>query len=69
MGIQRGVFKTARGIKMSYRKIGGLHFVKLGAITLSWCVSKRKNPKMEAIKALKRRINEAKRNFRMGVAI
>jgi len=53
---------------MTYRKIGGLHFVKLGALTFSWCVSKRKNPKLEAIKQLRRRINEAKRNFRMGVA-
>jgi hypothetical protein len=54
---------------MTYRKIGGLHFVKLGALTFSWCISKRKNPKLEAIKQLRRRINEAKRNFRMGVAI
>jgi hypothetical protein len=26
----------------SYRKIGGIHFVKLGRLTFMWCVSKRK---------------------------
>jgi len=31
---------------VSYRKVGGLHFVKLGRITLMWCVSK---PKVERI--------------------
>jgi hypothetical protein len=54
---------------MKYRKIGGLHFLKLGRVTFSWCVSKPKNPKVEAIKALKKRISKAKAEFKLGVAL
>lgn len=54
---------------MKYRKIGGLHFLKLGRITFSWCISKPKNPKVEAIKALKKRISKAKAEFKSGVAL
>lgn len=25
---------------VSYKKVGGLHFIKLGRITLMWCVTK-----------------------------
>ena len=27
---------------ISHRKVGGIHFVKLGRLTFMWCVSKRK---------------------------
>jgi hypothetical protein len=27
-------------LSVSYRHIGGLHFIKIGRITLMWCVSK-----------------------------
>jgi hypothetical protein len=54
---------------MKYRKIGGLHFVQIGRLTFSFCVSKPKNQKVEQIKQLKRRIVKAKQNYRMGLAL
>jgi hypothetical protein len=54
---------------MKYRKIGGLHFVQIGRITFSFCVSKPKNQKLEQIKQLKRRIVKAKQSYKMGLAL
>jgi hypothetical protein len=54
---------------MQYRKIGGLHFLTIGRLTFSWCVSKPKNPKIERIKQLKRRITKAKQTYKMRAAI
>jgi hypothetical protein len=51
------------------KRVGGIRFVWIGRLVISYSVTKPKNPKVEAIKALKRRINDAKRNYRMGVAI
>ena len=61
--------KTQEELQMTYRKIGGLHFVKIGRITFSFCISKPKNQKIERIKQLKRRIVKAKQNYRMGLAL
>ena len=60
---------TQEGLQMTYRKIGGLHFVKIGRVTFSWCISKPKNKKLEQIKQLKRRIAKAKQNYKMGLAL
>ena len=60
---------TQEGLTMKYRKIGGLHFVQIGRITFSFCVSKPKNKKLEQIKQLKRRIVKAKQNYKMGLAL
>lgn len=61
--------KTQKGLTMKYRKIGGLHFVQIGRITFSFCVSKPKNQKLEQIKQLKRRIVKAKQSYKMGLAL
>jgi len=31
-------------INISYRKVGGISFLKLGRMTISWCVSKAYRP-------------------------
>lgn len=49
---------------MKYRKIGGLHFVQIGRITFSFCVSKPKDQNLEKIKQLKQRISKAKADFK-----
>lgn len=54
---------------MGYRKIGGLHFLTIGRLTLSWCISKPKNPKIERIKQLKRRIAKAKQSYKASLAL
>jgi hypothetical protein len=60
---------TQEGLQMKYRKIGGLHFVQIGRLTFSFCVSKPKNQKLEQIKQLKRRIVKAKQSYKMGLAL
>ena len=38
----------------SYRKIGGLHFVKIGRLTFSCCISRRnKAPKLRKVRMLR----------------
>lgn len=54
---------------MAYRKIGGLHFIKLGRLVFSFCITKPKNTKLEEIKQLRRRIAKAKQSYRMGVVL
>ena len=51
------------------RKIGGMRFVWIGRLVISYCVTKKPNPKLSAIQALKRRIATAKRNFKLGVVL
>jgi hypothetical protein len=60
---------TQEGLQMRYRKIGGLHFVQIGRLTFSFCISKPKNKKLEQIKQLKRRIVKAKQSYKMGLAL
>lgn len=37
---------------MSYRKVGGLRFIKVGRLTFMWCVSKRYRPLKRGSRAL-----------------
>ena len=51
------------------RKIGGMRFVWIGRLVISYCVTKPKNPKTEKVKALKKQISKAKANFKLGVVL
>lgn len=51
------------------RKIGGMRFVWIGRLVISYCVTKPKSPKAQAIKALKKQISKAKANLKLGVVL
>jgi hypothetical protein len=51
------------------RKIGGMRFIWIGRLVISYCVTRPKNPKAEKIKALKSNISKAKANLKLGVVL
>lgn len=36
-------------LNVSYRKVGGLRFIKIGRLTLMWCVSRQYKPLLPAV--------------------